>query len=302
MKILILSALLVFVTPILFGQQQPQYTQYMDNMLYYNPAYAGSRDALSFAVLHRQQWTGFSGAPMTTSFTAHTPLKYKSFAVGISAINDKIGVTNANWVNADASWSMRFKNDSYLSFGLKGGVSILNGDIASKSKENVNDVVLNTNYRNELKVNGGGGIYYRSTNWFVGAAVPQLFESKYKPGDVIAFNKRHYYFMVGGYFSINSSLKLRPSAMVKVTENAPVAIDASAALIIKDKLWLGANYRFGDSFGAIVQLQFTKQFKLGYGLDISMTKLRSYNYGTHEILLMYDLVFNKSMMSSPRYF
>ncbi len=45
------------------AQQDPQYTQYMYNTEVVNPAYAGSRDALSFGLLYRTQWVGLDGAP-----------------------------------------------------------------------------------------------------------------------------------------------------------------------------------------------------------------------------------------------
>ena len=56
------------------AQQDPQYTQYMYNTEVVNPAYAGSRDALSFGLLLRTQWVSFEGAPRTGTFTVNTPI------------------------------------------------------------------------------------------------------------------------------------------------------------------------------------------------------------------------------------
>src|SRR5690606_1533300 len=102
------------------AQQEPQFTQYMDNQLYINPAYAGSRGTLNIGGVHRQQWAGFKGAPMTQSLFVHSPLTYKSVGLGGSVINDRIGPLNQTWINVDASYSLRFEGDARLSFGVKG--------------------------------------------------------------------------------------------------------------------------------------------------------------------------------------
>lgn len=61
----------------MYGQQDPQYTQYMYNMNVINPAYAGSRENLSFGLLYRTQWTGIDGAPETGTFFGHLPVGEK---------------------------------------------------------------------------------------------------------------------------------------------------------------------------------------------------------------------------------
>jgi len=288
------------------AQQEPQFTQYMDNMQYYNPAYVGSREMLNITALHRQQWAGFSGAPMTTTLGFHTPLRYESVGVGLSLMNDKIGPTNATWINADVSYSLRFKkHKGRLSFGLKGGINLLNGDLSSLVKQDASEQALNTRYQNEIQPNIGGGIYYQSTQWFVGLAVPKIIQNIKDANSLTSLeylDQRHYYFTLGGYFNVNRMLKIRPSAMLKVTENAPLAVDGTLAFIIYDKLWLGANYRLEESAGVFVQYQISNQFKIGYAFEMATSKLRAHNAGTHEVVLSYDFLFKGKSLSSPRYF
>lgn len=285
------------------GQQEAQYTQYMDNMLYYNPAYAGSRDVMNMTALHRQQWAGYKGAPITTSFTMNTPLKYKSIGVGFSFINDKIGPTNSTSLNADVSYSLRFKqNDGRLSFGLKGGVNLLNGDLSALSKQDVSDDVFSYRYQNAIQPNIGGGVYYHSKSWFVGLSVPKIVQNTRDLTSIKYMDQRHYFFTVGGYITASRMLKIRPSALLKVTENAPFALDGTLAFIFYDKLWLGGNYRLSESGGVFFQYQFSNQFKIGYAFEMATTKLRKYSAGTHEILLSYDLLFKNKSLATPRYF
>lgn len=304
-KIIILSAWVIISSTPLLAQQEAQFTQYLDNMQYFNPAYVGSRNAMNFNLLHRQQWAGFSGAPMTTSFAFNTPLSYESVGVGLSVLNDKIGPSNSTWVNADVSYSLRFKkNRSKLSFGIKGGINIINGDLVNLVKHEENDDALAGNYRNGIQPNIGGGIYYSSDQWFIGAAVPRIFTGiRGENFTEVEYNDtRHYYFMAGGYIKANRMLKIRPSALFKFTENAPFALDFSVAAIFYDKVWLGGNYRLKQSAGVIFQYQFTNQFKMGYAFEMSTNKMRQYNAGTHEIMLSYDLKFKNRSLTSPRYF
>jgi type IX secretion system PorP/SprF family membrane protein len=46
------------------AQQDPHYTQYMYNMNVINPAYAGSKESISGALLYRQQWVGLEQHPL----------------------------------------------------------------------------------------------------------------------------------------------------------------------------------------------------------------------------------------------
>ena len=56
------------------AQQDAMFTHYMNNTIAVNPAYAGTRDARTITGIHRSQWVGFDGAPITQTLTMHTPL------------------------------------------------------------------------------------------------------------------------------------------------------------------------------------------------------------------------------------
>jgi len=288
------------------AQQEAQFTQYLDNMIYYNPAYAGSNDMLSISALHRQQWAGFKGAPMSTTLGINTPLRYDNIGIGMSLLNDKVGPTNNTWINADVSYSLKFKrHKGRLSFGLKGGVNLLNGDINQLYKQDDSDEILDVRYQNEAKFNVGAGVYYHSEQFFVGVAVPRIIDNVKEANELINpkyISQRHYYLTIGGYINANRMLKIRPSAMLKVTENSPMAIDANLAFIFYNQFWVGANYRVLESAGIYVQYQISNQFKVGYAFEFSTTQLRAHNAGTHELMISYDLLLNNKSFASPRYF
>ncbi|MDR1681011.1 MAG: type IX secretion system membrane protein PorP/SprF, partial [Prevotellaceae bacterium] len=59
-KIIILTSVLGIVLSSLpaRGQQIPQFSQYMFNGLYVNPAYAGYKDNMYAHLVYRAQWVG----------------------------------------------------------------------------------------------------------------------------------------------------------------------------------------------------------------------------------------------------
>lgn len=305
-KILFASVLTLTMISTVIGQQQAQFTQYVDNMVYYNPAYAGSHEGMSISALHRQQWAGFDGAPMSTTFGLHTPL-IKNLGFGVSMLNDKVGPINSTWANVSVSYTVNFENRGKLAFGINGGFNLLNGNLLNLHQMNAGDQSLNVQYSNDFKPNFGAGVYYHSDKWFAGFAVPHILDNAKDIGDILNEDfmaQRHYYLMFGGYIPANEILKLRPSAMLKITENAPFALDMSLAFILYDKLWLGANYRLIESAGIFAQYQISNQFKIGYAFEYSTTKLRSHNAGTHELMISYDIMLKGQGThgSAPRFF
>jgi len=54
------------------AQQDPMYTKYMFNTLSYNPAYAGSSDYMRISLIHRNQWFGLEGSPVTQTLSVHS--------------------------------------------------------------------------------------------------------------------------------------------------------------------------------------------------------------------------------------
>src|SRR5436190_23650752 len=86
------------------AQQDAMFTHYMNNTIAVNPAYAGTRNALTITGIHRSQWVGFDGAPITQTLTMHTPLGNHKMGIGLSVVNDKIGPVNTSGAFADYAY------------------------------------------------------------------------------------------------------------------------------------------------------------------------------------------------------
>ena len=303
MKQYILFAILMFTLFGLNAQQDPHFTQYFDNTLFVNPAYAGSKGVMNITGIHREQWIGFDGRPRSSTFSIHSPLNYESVGVGFTLVNDEAGPVKQTMMYGDFSYTLRFKDsDHKLAFGLKAGANIINVGTSTLQTTDPNDPKLLTNVTNRVNPNFGLGVYYHSSKLFAGFSIPKFVQRSYDGLSKTSLEKRHYYFIFGGVVPVNAQWKIRPSAQVKMTAGAPVSIDLSSAGIYQDKLWFGLMYRVGSAFGVFAQYQITPQFKLGVASDFGTQQIRNYNYGTFEMLASYDFVFKKQGIRSPRYF
>lgn len=287
-----------------FGQQDPQYTMYMFNPLSINPAFAGSRDALSVTLLGRKQWVNFEGAPETGSFSIHTPLKRENIALGLSVIYDKIGPTTTTVINADIAYRFQVTNKSKLSFGIKGGVDFTSANFSKLAVIDPSDPLYTTPISSTPLPHFGAGLYWYSPEYYVGLTVPNILQNEYDAGlsGSTAKQNRHYFFTAGYTFKLTSTIEMIPSVITKVVMDAPVSVDANLNFFFYEKLWLGGGYRFGDGAVANIMYQFSPLFRAGYAYDYTLSDLGSYNSGSHEIMLNYDLDFLGKGFKTPRRF
>lgn len=287
-----------------WAQQDPLFSQYMFNTLAFNPAYAGSGDVFTVMALSRHQWVGFDGAPATQTFVAHTPLRNQNLAIGVSAMNDRIGPTRQTGGFLDLAYRIRTGTNTRLAFGLKGGVNSFAADLASLST--VVPDQANVSVQSRLMPNFGFGLFWHSDRYYVGLSAPKLLENELVPassGVITTSNEARHYFLMAGYvLDLGRDLKFKPSLMARVVEGAPAAVDVNANFLLRERIWLGAMYRLGNAFGLLGQYQVNDQLRIGYAFDLTTTRLGAYNAGTHEIMLSYDFRFIKGRTVSPRYF
>jgi type IX secretion system PorP/SprF family membrane protein len=299
-----LVLVLLFCSVASFAQQDAQFTQYMYNTININPAYAGSRGAVSIFGLYRTQWVGLDGAPETSSFSVNTPVG-SNVGLGISLVNDKIGPTNENNLSADFSYSIPTSATAKLSFGIKGSANLFKLDPTKLTAEDQGDEQFQ-DLENKFSPNIGAGIYWHTDKAYVGLSVPNFIQTnRYNDNDVAIYKERiNYYFIAGYVFNLDryEMIKFKPALLTKMVEGSPLQVDASANFMFNDKFVLGVAYRWSASVSALAGFQITDSLYLGYAYDHETTKLANYNSGSHEILLRFEFLNKYSRITSPRFF
>lgn len=289
--------------PTAFAQQESQFTQYMYNTVNFNPAYAGSRDAVSIFGLHRTQWVGLDGAPVTNTVAIHTPINESNVGIGLSFINDKIGPSDENTISIDVSYTVQTSDYYKLAFGLKATANLLNVDF-TKLTQQPGDPELQYNIDNKFSPNIGAGVYWYSDRSYVGLSIPNFLETKhFEGGDNSVAKERMHYYLIGGYvFDLSPDLKFKPSVLTKLVKQAPLQVDLSANFLFYDRLTLGMAYRWSADISAMAGFQISDSLFIGYAYDTSNTKLANYNSGSHELFLRFELFRKYDKIISPRFF
>ncbi|MBL7784521.1 MAG: type IX secretion system membrane protein PorP/SprF [Chitinophagales bacterium] len=324
-KIVLAIALLIGIQHASEAQQQPRFSQYMFNQMVLNPAYTGSTETFSASLLGRYQWVGIEGAPQTGTIGAHAALgDAKKIGVGGFISYDRIGVTQT--MGAFATYSYKFiLGESRLSMGISGGLNYLSTDDSqlhtNGEMENVTiDPSFNQgNLRKTLPNFGLGLYYYNPRKFYIGFSAPHLLNNNLRSDNtvaVVAHQFRHYNFMAGAILG-QGMFKFRPSVLVKaVPVNAPLQVDLSGLVLIKDMIWIGGSYRTpigskdadgqtlvidSESANAIVAFQ-KDGWKIGYAYDFTITQLRQFTNGSHEVSLTFDMKQKGVRVHTPRFF
>lgn len=289
-----------------FAQQDSQFSQYMYNTIAVNPAYAGSRGVTSIFLLHRSQWVGLDGAPVTNSFSINKPISNTNLGYGISFLNDQIGVSDDNTISGDLSYFIPVSKNARLSFGLKFSANVLSVDYNRLTIRHPDDIVLadQNNINNQFSPNVGMGIYWHSDRRYIGISVPNFLETKRYDDNIssTAKDKMHFYLIAGTVFKLNSDLQFKPALLTKLVQGAPLQMDLSANFLFNEKFTFGAAYRLNAAVTGLVGFQVSDSWQIGYAYDAETTRLANYNSGSHEIFLRFELFSKINKVVSPRFF
>jgi len=303
MKTRIITIITMLLAAMSYGQQDAQFTQYMYNTININPAYAGSRGAMSIFALHRTQWVGLDGAPTTNTASINTPINNSNLGLGVSFVNDKIGPTNENMISADLSYTIPTSENFKLSFGMKATANLFNLNVNKLNPADQGDPKFQ-NLRNVFTPNIGAGIYYHSDKAYVGLSVPNFIQTnRYDDNEVAIFKEKINYYLIGGYvFDLSNDIKFKPAFLTKLVEGSPLQVDVSANFMFVEKVTLGIAYRWSAAMSAMVGFQVSDGMYIGYGYDLETTNLENYNSGSHEVFLRYEIFKNNEKITTPRFF
>jgi len=307
-KILILLFLLI--CPLLRSQQEAGFSLYMFNHQAINPAYVGAQNHTQFTLVNRSQWNGIIGAPETQAISVGHQFENKNVGFGLSSVIDKIGPSQNTSVALDLSYHLKL-NDKNLKLGL--GIKVSGRsyqmDNSMISPFDSSDLVFSSQTNNKFSPNIGAGLYLHNQKFYLGIAVPNFLE------DEEFFYKRNYYTFFGGILNMNESIKLKPSFLIQKTELLPLTYDASLLIVVRDKFWIGPQFRTRVSsgipdqnnagfYGAIAGVHIGENISIGYAYQgSSLSKNIGITNNSHELFLRFQLAPKiQGILRSPRLF
>lgn len=288
MKNLLSILLLALFAEIAQAQQLPQLSQYNSQDYLFDPAVAGSRPWFEIRSAHRNQWVGIQDAPRTFVLSATTPLG-GNMGVGGYIFTDNVGPSRRTGMQLSYAYHLKITSDIKLGLGLSFGMLQFLIDGSKIQFHDPDEPLMDDQLRGSLMPDATFGAYLYHDKWWFGATAPQLLRNRvwfYDENDKSLSTLAAHYYAMGGYrLPIGSDLKLEPSFLVKYVDPVPPKIDLTATLRYKDMVWIGATYRTEDAISLMVGYWMKKTFQFGYSYDLTMTNLRNYSSGTHEVML-----------------
>lgn len=309
-----------------WGQQDAQFSQYIFNSIYINPAYAGYKEVWNANMFYRNQWVGFPGAPKTFSFAIDGIANQKRYGLAFQVINDDIGLQGNT--SMYASYALRIpieyeESGKTLALGIGAGLvqnRIRVEDFDPTSNPVGEDPTLYNAVDTRITPDARIGIYYSTNSFFAGLSADNLITSAYDAKsdsqDPFANRKIHMYASVGGLIPLSETLQFKPTALIKEDFAGPTSLDVNAFLLLNEKLWVGCGYRTAifnkdqiqndlKKAGAIMgmlEVFVAQKFRIGYAYDYTINTTAMQSYPTHEFSLSYYFINPKAVMLSPRYF
>jgi type IX secretion system PorP/SprF family membrane protein len=288
------------------AQQDAQFSQYMFNPLAYNPAYTGSREALSATLIVRRQWLGFQGGPATGQFNIHSPIANERHGVGFAFTQDQLGVQRSS--NIALSYAYRIPvGNGFLNLGLNGGVMLYKTRFSEIVPVDP-DPIKPTDDASALLPRVGAGAYFSTPKFFAGVSAPNLMAGRYfgtgnpVAADVASKQSLHLFTMVGAILPLGESVSFRPSGVLKFVPSSPMQVDVNATFFFAKVLGVGVGYRTSDALVFMLEYQSLRRFRAGYAFDLTLSPLRTTTTGSHELMIGLDLGWGKSNFMTPRYF
>ena len=282
----------------LMAQQDPQFTQYMYNGMYYNPAFAGKEGGFRFSALHRSQWlnyttnSGQGGAPVTQLVTAQGRLEGKNIGYGLTLINDQVGATGNLEINLQGAYHKKL-NRSTLSVGAYVGMYSSSLDYGELIVVNPEPNLPVSGKESQMNVNFGAGLLLDGRNFYVGLSSRHINEPNFDFGDASYANqlRNHTYLLLGYRFRPVGQLSIEPSFLLKSVSFNNFSYEVSVIATHQNKISGGIGFRGDESVSLILGYSLLKDnsLKLGYAFDLVYSGIEAKTPTSHELMLRYAL-------------
>jgi len=273
------------------AQTYPNYYQFFSNPYFYNPSFAGSNDFTELDLIYRKQWSGLEDAPELNAFSIQHPTE-KNISLGFNFYTEKSVVLRSSAGFLTFAYKVRFTPDSYLKFGISGGLGVSNLDleaIANSGTDISTDPALANAIGTTYALKGNFGVHYRFKNFTLGFSLPSLFNSN--ENDSVAVNDVKFsqlddqIYTLGYKAPIGTQFSIEPYVLYRKITDFQDQKEASLLVHYKDVFWIGGGYRI--DYGPVMTggIHIKDMLRIGYSYEIATSQDALSSYGSHEVQL-----------------
>lgn len=294
------------------AQQDAQFSHYIYNQLFLNPATAGSENVTRVQAIYRTQYLGYQstfddgGAPVSQVISANVPLKMIKSGIGVTFVNDKIGASTQQDLKLAYAYHLPI-GASQLGIGVSGGLFTRGIDYGKLRARDENDPLIATGRVSQSAIDLGAGIYLNNPSYSIGLSMNHINQPTFGLGTKDAVNtlKRSAYLTGSVLIGVSYTVDVSPMLIIK-SDLTSISAEAGAIATYDSRYWIGASYRSGDAVTGLLGANLMNgSLRVGYAIDVITGGKNAKSATSHEILLSYALAAlragKKSIVRTPRY-
>ncbi|MCX2679282.1 PorP/SprF family type IX secretion system membrane protein [Galbibacter sp. EGI 63066] len=284
LKTTIFTAFFIIATHSI-AQQTPVFSDYIYNTLVINPAHAGLYSETEVVLANHGMGNSVEGSPRTFTGTFNTSLDKRrmgnlgKMGFGAGIINDQIGVTEATQVFASYAYKIHLGRDynqprwfqanpQVISFGLTAGLLSYRENLLELGLED--DPNFDENINASIPTIGVGFLYNRR-DLYLGLAAPNVLGNTLSSDKSVNLQSPYYaYFGYRFYGNALEDYMIKPNALLKYEEGAPLQLDINLLVSYRSKVEVGVGYRTTSMFN----------FLAGFYVFNNLRFIYSYNHRT----------------------
>ncbi|GAB3967998.1 type IX secretion system membrane protein PorP/SprF [Spirosoma terrae] len=302
----------------IYAQQEPQLSMYMYNPIYYNPAAAGSEGVSRIQLTQRTQYLGYQtsgnidpgGAQNSQVLSFNMPLARLKSGVGVYLLNDKVGPNYNQSVQLSYAYRLALKEGT-LSFGVQAGLFNKGYDYGQLRPSEPGDPLIPTGRIGQAKPDIGAGLYYNTTDYWVGVSVNHINKASYTIGTDRSTNPLtpSAYLTAGYRLGLGYDIDIQPSILIQYVTVGGIQNSTAAFNVVgtyDNRIWAGLGYRYQDAVmvTAGINLMRDNALRVGGALDL-VTGASVKSATSFELLLAYALPApdprKKPIIRTPRF-
>ena len=286
------------------AQTDPMFFQQSNNRILINPAATGKGGDIKTALSVRQQWVGFPG-PTTQAMYTNGFVQRLFSGFGLVWINDKFGPQQTNNIKLNYAFFVPFEEVAFLSLGL--GMGVMNNAYDEfefyyrpDPMNGLDPRMDGLTKRTKTIPDFDFGFEFNTANLEAGASVTHITymyadQSLVRPMRNIFVYSR-YKVPMNRYWDFIPGISWHNNHKLNTYE-------VNAAFRYNNNICMNLIYRNPMNFGIALGVNLYEGFRVAYSYDYGLDNLSSYNSGSHEVTLLYNIsMINTYMKTRLRFF